>query len=395
MTDGPRVREVVAHVVRADVPREWTKPTASFVSDGALLLEIITDADVIGWGEPSPYGAPLPALRAALAAIVPVIVGTPVAKLSRRLGTVPTEGVHAYGRAARSAIVAGLTQAAWDLKGKIAGRPAHALLAEAMGTSVAASGAGVDAYASAGMFFADVPDAAMIAEASVLQARGFTAYKIRPPTPRGAGSHFERSAAPPPVDIEALVRRCARVREAVPDLALMVDLGRRIRHLDTAVRFAERLAPLGVRFIEEPIAGTLEEHCELRRRITVPVAGGEQAVDADEIERLLDGGALDLVQPDAGLAGVDAVVAFVRRDPARAARTLVLHSWANPVCVAANVHLAVAAGATLIEANETFNPMRSALVDAPLLPVEGRITVSDRPGLGVEIDRDALERFAA
>jgi L-alanine-DL-glutamate epimerase-like enolase superfamily enzyme len=390
---GPRVVAVVPHVVRTDVPSDWSEPTASFVSDGALLLEVTTDAGLVGWGEPSPYGAPMPALLDALHSIVPALLGAEVDALPELLHAVTTEGVHVYGRAARSAVVAGLSQAAWDLRGHVAGRPTYELLAEAMGTTVPSGDVSIEAYASAGMFFADAPDEAMVDEAVALWARGFRAYKLRPPTPRGAGSHFARAAAPPPFDVDALVRRSAAVRDAVPDMTLMLDVGRRIPDVATAARLAQALGALGFRMLEEPVAGDLADHQELRQRTDVPLAGGEQFVDADELERWLEAGALDLVQPDAGLAGLDAIVELVRRDPARAGRTLVPHSWTNPVCIAANVHAAVAAGATLIEANETFNPMRTELLEAPSLSVEGRITVPDRPGLGVTVDRDALARF--
>lgn len=395
MADEPRVRGVTAHVVRADVPTHWTEPTASFVSGGTLLVEVLTDSEIVGWGEPSPYGAPLKELLRALDAIAPALHGLPIGRLSRVLSRVPVEHVHRYGRAPRNAVVAGLTQAAWDLVGKAARRPVYALLAEAMGTHVTGTDAVIDAYASAGMFFEGAPESAVIAEASALRDLGFGAYKLRPPTPHGAGSHFDRVAAPPPVDIDALVRRCTRIHEAVPELALMVDLGRRIPDVASAARLAQELEPLGVMFLEEPIDGTADDHRRLRQRITIPLAGGEQISSTDEFERWLESGALDLVQPDAGLASVDAIVSFVQRDPDRAARTLIPHSWTNPVCVAANAHVGVASRSPLVEANVTFNPLRTALVDAPLLPTGGRISVSERPGLGMEVDRAALKRFAA
>ncbi len=391
---GPCVAAVLPHVIRTVVPDDWPHPTASFVTDGVLLLEVTTDAGLIGWGEPSPYGAPLPALLAALRAIDPLIVGADVDALPDVLDSIATEGVHAYGRSAHGAIVAGLSQAAWDLRGHVAGRPTYELLAEAMGTTVPVAGSSIAAYASAGMCFADAPQQAMVEEALALHERGFTAYKLRPATSRVAGSHFDRVAAPPPIDIEELEQRCASIRAAVPDMALMLDLGRRIPDVATAVRLMRDLGPLGLHFLEEPIAGTLEDHRELRRRIDVPIAGGEQFVTADEHERWLQAGALDLIQPDAGLLPVGAVIDLVRRDPARARRALVPHSWTNPVCVAANVHLALAAGASLIEANETFNPMRTGLLEKPYLPEGGRITIDGRPGLGVVVDRAALARFS-
>jgi D-galactarolactone cycloisomerase len=91
---------------------------------------------------------------------------------------------------------------------------------------------------------------------------------------------------------------------------------------------------------------------------------------------------------------IDRIIDFVRRDPDRARRCLVPHSWANPVCIAANAHVAVAAGATMIEANETFNPMREGLLTGPMTPQRGRISLPGGPGLGVEVDRDALARYA-
>ena len=395
MSGAPRVVAVLPHVVRAHVPDGLGLPVASFVSDGAVLLEVVTDGDLVGWGEPSPYGAPLPELLAAVDAIAPTLVGVRIDELGPLLAAVTTEGVHRYGRAARGAAVAGLAQAAWDLRGKHAGRPAAALIAEAMGLAPPEPGTTVATYASAGMFHEDAPDTAWVDEALALRARGHTAYKLRPPTPRSAGSHFARTAAPPPVDVARLVGIVGAVRSAVGEgFGLLLDVGRRIRDVDTAATLAEGLEPFDVALLEEPLAGPLEDHVELRRRTAVPIAGGEQHADAEELARWLDRGALDVVQPDAGFAGIDAIVHLVRRDPERARRTLVPHSWANPVCIAANVHVAAAAGARLIEANETFNPMRTALVTTPHVPVDGRVTLTDRPGLGVEVDREALAAFS-
>lgn len=397
---GPRIAAIVPHVLRAAVPADWPLPTASFVSDGAVLLEVITTDDLVGWGEPSPYGAPLPALLDALGGIAPSMVGMTIDEFGAHLRRIPTEGSHRYGTLPRAAVVAGLTQASWDLRGKVAGRPLHELLATAMGVPGAvADGAGgetsVAAYASAGMFFEDAPDEAMVEEVLGLRSLGHRAYKLRPPTPRGAGSHFARADAPPPFDVDALVGRVARVRAAVgPDFALMVDLGRRLPDVDAAARFADAVAPLDITFIEEPFAGTLEEHRELRDRTAVPLAAGEQFSDAEELRRWVDGGALDLVQPDAGLMPIDRIVEYVRHDPERASRSLIPHSWANPVCIAANAHVAVAAGCRMVEANETFNPMRDALLVGPVVPRDGRIVLSARPGLGVEVDRAALGRYS-
>ena len=391
MSGAPRVVAVVPHVVRAHVPEDLGVPVASFVSDGAVLLEVVTDEGLVGWGEPSPYGAPLADLRAALHAIWPSLVGAGIDDLGPLLAAVTTEGVHRYGQAARGAVVAGLSQAAWDLRGKHAGQPAAALIAEAMGLAPPEPGTTIATYASAGMFHEDAPDSAWVDEALALRSRGHTAYKLRPPTPRGAGSHFARTAAPPPVDVARLVRIVGAVRAAVGDgFGLMLDVGRRIPDVDTAATLADGLAPLGVAFLEEPLAGPLEDHVELRRRTDVPIAGGEQHADAEELARWLDGGALDVVQPDAGFTGIDGIVRLVRRDPDRVRDALVPHSWTNPVCIAANVHVAAAAGVRLIEANETFNPMRTTLVATPHVPVDGRVMLTDRPGLGVEVDRDAL-----
>lgn len=394
MSGVPRVVAIRPHVVRAHVPDDLGVPVASFVSDGAVLLEVVTDEGLVGWGEPSPYGAPLADLLAALDTIAPTLVGARIDELTPLLADITTEGIHRYGQAARGASVAGLAQATWDLRGKHAGRPAAELIAEAMGLTPPEPGTTIATYASAGMFHDDAPDSAWVDEALALRSRGHTAYKLRPPTPRGAGSHFARTAAPPPVDVARLVGIVSAVRSAVGEgFALMLDVGRRIPDVDTATSLAEGLAPLGIAFLEEPLAGPLEDHVELRRRTGVPIAGGEQHADAEELGRWLDEGALDVVQPDAGFTGIDEIVRFVRRDAGRARSALVPHSWANPVCIAANVHVAAAVGARLIEANETFNPMRAALVSTPHVPVDGRVTLTDRPGLGVEVDRDALAAF--
>jgi D-galactarolactone cycloisomerase len=273
--------------------------------------------------------------------------------------------------------------ALWDLAGKARGAPAARLLGGAAES--------VPVYAST----ADRRDAGARADSALaLRAQGLAALKLRIDRTRPE----EGLAA-----VEA-------TREAVGgSMEIIVDLNQGWRMpgdlapllgFDAVDRLAARLAELGVLWLEEPLAGEdVAGLARLRARRALRLGGGEMARSPQELDALLDADALDVYQPDAVLA-----VGLLR---ARGLAERVLgrglwftpHTWTNGIGLLANLHLAAGVGGgPFLEL--PYDPpgwtteRRDFMLVEPVLPDAGRLTVPERPGLGVELDDDAVERYA-
>ena len=142
----------------------------------------------------------------------------------------------------------------------------------------------------------------------------------------------------------------------------------------------------------------------LQRWSPVPIAAGEALYTGYEFKRLLDCRAVDVLQPDLTLCGgfwqgrviaTLAAMEHVRISP---------HVWGSGVGLAAAVHFTASLPSyphahnvpkpPLVEYDVGQNPLREQVLRNPVRAVAGRITVSDAPGLGIDVDLDALERHA-
>jgi D-galactarolactone cycloisomerase len=201
-----------------------------------------------------------------------------------------------------------------------------------------------------------------------------------------------------------------RVRDAVgTEVELMVDANQGWRmagdresrwDVATASQCARALEPLGVYWLEEPLrTDDLDGYATLRRRTSLRIAAGEMVRGAFEARDLILRGGVDVVQPDAVLAGG---LGGCRRIAALAdlcGRAFTPHTWSNGMGFVANLHLALAVSrCPYVEVPldpPAWTPeRRDWLLPAPLeIAADGTIAPPPGPGLGVTPDLDALEAF--
>ncbi|CAB4886892.1 unannotated protein [freshwater metagenome] len=271
--------------------------------------------------------------------------------------------------------------ALWDLAGKIRDEPIWAMLG---GTSNR-----IRAYASSGVHR---PLVEMVELARRVVQLGFPALKLR----------FGR----PSIDQDLAV--VSAVRDAVGDaLELMVDCNQGWRmpwdtqqpwHVDHATEVALRLRNEAVYWMEEPLhRGDYDGMTELRRRVDIRIAGGELTRELYEFRELLQRDCLDVVQPDCvcslGISGLRHLAADVRA----AGKMFTPHTWGNGIGLMANVQLAVGVGGGPFvefpfDPPEWTTARRDYMLCDSIEADDGWLTLSDRPGLGVELDEQVLER---
>jgi len=244
----------------------------------------------------------------------------------------------------------------------------------------------VRAYAT-GHFFRDVDSLeaqldAVRQEARTHVAAGFDALKLK----IGLARHF-------PYGAEADLELVGAVREAAPDARLMVDANHAY-DVATAERVGRRLPGYDVHFFEEPIEPDPRAYARLGRRLSVPLAAGECVAFERGFAPYLEGDALGHVQPDVTSAGG---LTSTRRvaSAARAAGVDCLpHVFGSAVALAASLQVvATLPGDPMLEFDRTPNPIREELAVDPIRNDGSTVPVPGGPGLGVEVDRDTLERF--
>ena len=269
-----------------------------------------------------------------------------------------------------------LEMALWDVIGKDAGKPVYELLG---GTDDP-----IPAYASTGEV---QPADERIEYVRERVEKGFEAVKLR------VTDHD---------DLETV----REVREAFPDLPLMVDAnkGWSVRVMEDeetwsykdALRVARELEDLGgIAWLEEPLPRhDYDGYARLREATDVPVAGGEFNGGRHQFREFLDRDALDVIQPDAALAtGVRGGVEVAGMARERGV-DFVPHTWTNGIGFAANLHVMAAVDAPWCEYpyEPPWTPeARDFLIHETHEVDDGRVVPPDGPGLGIELDRDHVD----
>ena len=275
-----------------------------------------------------------------------------------------------------------LEAALWDIVGKVAGLPVATLFGGAASK--------LPAYASFGELKSP-RDRAKAAEAA--KKLGFKAAKIR----------ISRDDLA--TGIEAV--RATR-KEVGDDFEIMVDMNQMWRmsgDIDPALslamvhKVAKELAALGVLWIEEPLPQVdIEGIKRVRSQVGIQISGGEMVRSMPELAHLIDQDTFDIYQPDVVLA-----VGMLRaRQVAEAAalkhRMFTPHSWTNGLGVLANLHVSAGVGGGpyfefpfdppgwTIERRDFF--MKPLMIDK-----EGYLEVPNAPGLGAEIDFEAVKKY--
>jgi L-alanine-DL-glutamate epimerase-like enolase superfamily enzyme len=202
--------------------------------------------------------------------------------------------------------------------------------------------------------------------------------------------------------VNAAIRRAELVRQiAGPDIRLMVDCNW-IFDVDDALRLAHALAGLGYDWLEEPIAPEdVDGYRLLARKSPVKLAAGESEFTAAGIAPLIRSRAIGVMQPDVarsgGITETRKMIALARAFHTAYAPHV---GFSGAICAAASLHLAAAAPNFDSYVCMIFgNPLRDELTTGRVAGrdalVDGKLAVPQGPGLGIEIDEGALERFAA
>jgi L-alanine-DL-glutamate epimerase-like enolase superfamily enzyme len=268
--------------------------------------------------------------------------------------------------------IAAVDCALWDLRGRQSGLPVYRLLGGPTRNPL-------EAYAQTKGLPHDPDD--LLAEARRLSDAGWRRLKVF--------LNYGPADGRPGMQRNVAVLRT--LREGLGDgVELMVDVWRSW-DLPYALEMVRLLAPLGVSWLEEPLMPRpVGAWAELRRRSPVPIAGGEHACTRWEHKRLLDAGAVDVLQPDPSWAGgLTETLRIVALASAAGVRVC-----PHTNILQASAHLAAACSPAEVPLVEV--PVFEENYSAPFFladPVRGEggtVVLPEVPGLGMELDESKV-----
>jgi L-rhamnonate dehydratase len=283
-----------------------------------------------------------------------------------------------------------LDMALWDIRGKALGLPCWQFLGGASKTHI-------QPYASllpAGHTAKDYRES-LVAKAREARRIGFRAAKMEVCV-NGPYAHHKLKEGD-----DAIVEIVAACREAVGrDFVMMVDVCYCWSNANEALRVIRQIEPYEVFFLETPLQlDDLDGYAFLHDHSGIPIAAGELQNTRFEFLDLMDRGKVDVAQPDVGRVGGLTEARRVCDLAAERCRLIVPHCWKTGIGIAASAHLSAATAhcphIEFLPAQLSESALRRELVRDELQMIDGVIPLPQKPGLGIELNLDALEKFRA
>ncbi len=339
-----------------------------------IFVKLETDAGVVGWGEAYALSHRQRAIGEIIVALGDALKQMPEATPRAFLRHIAKPMASRHPGIDYASAASAIEIALWDLLGKAAGMPVHALLGGALVDRV-------PVYANAWDGPVRAPGA--IAErCAMMRSQGYGAVKIYP----------LRQAS------LAEAETCVRLtREAVgPDADIMLDFAVQEdpRRALRAVRLFEAYAPY---WIEEPLAGDdIEGLAEIRAGTTTRITTGERQSGVRHYRHVLAGRAADVLNPD--IAGAGGIATMLEIAALADAHSVLVspHCWnSTTVAFLAMLHVfAAMPNAVYAELYYDYLEMGARFAACDYVIEDGFASLPQAPGLGVEMDEDALRSLA-
>lgn len=353
----------------------------------SVLVRIETESGLVGWGEAKEEVGSEANCKGLVALITekfgPLLTGHDARDINR-LWELMYNGSRAHyaiahghvfpimGRRGVSvAAISGIDMALWDLLGKSLDVPVWQLLGGRKAERMAA-------YASGGWADADNIGAQL---QGYIDIGGFKAVKMRVGVIDG--------------DPINSARRVIAAREALgPDVGLACD-AHGTYTVAEAKRFCRLVEDCNLMWFEEPItADDKRGMAEVRASTAIPIAAGESEFNRFDFRDLAELRAADIFQPDLAICG--GITEAMRISAIASAWNIKFapHLWTGALAFAAGMHVAAASPAGwILEYSVGANPLLQELAVEQFTVQDGTIEVPDRPGLGVTIREDFVNRY--
>jgi L-Ala-D/L-Glu epimerase len=394
-----RITEVEWYPYRIPFRKSFTTARGTMTTRDGIIVQVTTEQGISGIGEIAPFpafggesledaNALLPTLAVRLRgmtleealdiifcrdALDRVQHGS-LSRLDEGDQARPYKRLEDSGKDHFPSTLCGLEIAILDALGKAEGRPLCALLSTA--ESVPRASVPVNAVIGARS------TEAAIASAKEAVRNGFRCVKLK---------------VGPGKSIQAEIERVAAVREAIgPAIHLRLDANEAWT-LEEAIAILSQCVPYAIQYVEQPLqAHDLAGMRTLRQTVPMPIAADEALHGLDSARLILDNEATDVLVIKPQLAGgLRAGQQIIQEAAERGVRSVITSTMESGIGVAAALHLAAASPAVTLECGfATLHLLADDLLVHELSIHEGCMAVPMGPGLGVELDWEALQRWS-
>lgn len=378
-----KIVELKLHVLKSPLAEPFAFSQGWVYQRCATLVELITDEGISGWGEAYAQGLEPPEIGAAVIhhALRPLVLGADPLD-TEVLWHKMYHHTRDYGR--KGSVVAGISaidMALWDIAGKAHGLPVWRLLGGRFRERV-------QPYATGFYRINGKGEAARLAEEALRHHdAGFSMMKVK----LGFGVD----------DDIACMDAIGKAIQGKP-IRLMIDTNHAYGRAE-ALRLGRALEEHDLLWYEEPVVPEdVAGYAELRRQLSMPIAGGENEHTVFGFQEFLSAGAVDIAQPDIGSCGGITAARHIIAVAQSLGVRVNPHVWGSAVAQAASLqviaavpvaHHSLFATEPVLEYDRSSHPFRQELVAEPFRLQDGWVQVPDRPGLGIEIDREVVARY--
>jgi D-galactarolactone cycloisomerase len=341
------------------------------------IVKLTTDDGFVGYGEGSGPTAPV---RDYLDILKSFFVGKRLYDFEM-ISSFVRDRLYHFGEGHWVSCLSAINVAAFDAMGKKHGLPVHDLLG---GRSTDT----IPCYATTGYITKDGM-AGLERQLAKVDKTCFTGVKIK-------------IGISPKSDLERV--RLAR-KMLGDDILLMVDVNGNYT-ADIARQSVHAIAPYNIHWYEEPLpAYDVRGHAELRSYSPIPIATGEGFHGLHEFKTLVEARGIDILQPGVakcgGLTTLKAVANLAQSENLR----MIPAVWGGAYIVVAAMHALASLPSSphtdnspyprMLEFDIGDNPLRDKVLKKPLVPKAGGVALPEGPGLGIELDLEAMEPYRA
>ena len=353
-----------------------------------VFIEVSTDEGITGWGE---ITGTLPVANrsvcAALRHVSDLIEGDDPRLIEMIWNKIFRSFTYMGSRGATTNIISAIDIALWDIRGKVLGLP----ISELFGGPVR-DGVPIYCHPQNGSSIEE-----MVQHVKAIVETGQKALKLDPFQPHHEEESNGYLTGKLSAESENLgADRIAAIREAVgPDIEVMIDCHGRF-DVPTAIRLAKALEPYNIWWFEEPVpVESTHALRQVRENVGVPICVGERLHTRWEFVPILENELADFIMPDVTWTGGISEIKKIATMAEAYYVPISPHDASGPVNVLAGAHaMASVPNHYRVETSRAKLNAYDEYIDHSLDIRGDKIYLSDRPGLGIELDRDYMRGHA-
>jgi galactonate dehydratase len=353
-----------------------------------IFVQVDTDEGITGWGEVTTY--PGPVANRAVAAYIREIGEWLVGEDPENIEAIWIKTFRAMTyvgtRGATTAAVSAIDIALWDILGKSVGKPIYKLM----------GGAVRDCIPMYCHPYGPHSVETLVAAAKEIVAAGFQAFKMDPMIGHlhvGNASFLDGEIS---ADAEAAaLETLAAAREAVgPKIEILID-AHGLYNVPSAVRLANKMADYNIHWFEEPVPPeSWKALKQVREQVSTPICTGERLHTRWEFVPIFENNLADFVMPDVTWTGGISELKKIATMAEAYYVPISPHDASGPVNVVAGAQVMMTVpNFYKLEVHRYDLSGYNILLDAPLDVRQGCLYLTDRPGLGIELNLDTLRKY--